>query len=52
MISQLKPNDSDLFAKRLLEKEERRMRQFRQAMLAPPPVPKSIPKRKVIFGIL
>lgn len=28
------------------------MRQFRQAMLSPPPAQKSIPKRNVIFGIL
>lgn len=39
MISQLNPNDKDFFAKRILEKEERRMSQFRQAMLSPPPVP-------------
>jgi hypothetical protein len=29
MISQLNPNDKDFFAKRKLEKEERRMNQFR-----------------------
>ena len=52
MISQLDPNDQALFAKRLLEKEERRMKQFKQAMLSPPPVPKSIPKRKIVFSTL
>ena len=52
MISQLNPIDKDFFAKRMLEKEERRMSQFRQAMLSPPPAPKSIPKRKVIFSTL
>jgi hypothetical protein len=33
MISQLNPNDKDFFAKRMLEKDERHMSQFRQAML-------------------
>lgn len=50
MISQLNPNDKDFFAKRILEKEKRRMSQFRQAMLSPPPIPQSLPKRKVIFS--
>lgn len=50
MISQLNPNDKDFFAKRILEKEERRMRQFKQAMLSPPSVPQSLPKRKVTFS--
>lgn len=50
MISKLNPNDKDFFAKRILEKEKRRMSQFRQAMLSPPPIPQSLPKRKVIFS--
>ena len=50
MISKLNPNDKDFFAKRILEKEKRRMSQFRQAMLSPPHIPQSLPKRKVIFS--
>ena len=38
MISQLNPNGKDFFAKRILEKEERRMSQLRQTTLFPPPV--------------
>lgn len=51
MISRLNPHDPDFFAKRILEKDERRMSQYRQAMLSPPPVPRNKPKREVLFSM-
>jgi len=50
MISKLNPYDKDFFAKRLSEKEARRMSQYAQAMVSPPPVPQSVIKRKVTFS--
>jgi hypothetical protein len=50
MVSKISPDDKDLFSKRLVEKEERRMSQYAQAMVSPPPVPRSMPKRKVVFS--
>jgi len=50
MISQLNLYDKDFFAKRMSEKEARRVSQYAQAMVSPPPVPQSVPKRKVIFS--